>query len=141
MGRKCQNQYNHRETERNGNQASKIFDFKNTYVDDYKKDAPYFTMTQDTRYRDLIYAEGNNYSAQLKFLFYSQRIVFLQEMERIIPLRFKANEHYIPVKNDLSDLAKQYYLIKKDSMLYKQIKDNALKFAKRSSPTSVRLLR
>lgn len=117
-----------------GNQSPEIFDFYNTYVDDYfihKKDVQYFTLPEHTRYKYLIDVEGNSYSARLKFLFYSQRVVFLQERKwkEYFHYDLKPYEHYIPVKNDLSDLVDQYNRIEKDPMLYKQITENALKFA------------
>ncbi len=117
-----------------GTQNPDIFDFYNTYVDDFilhKKNVPYFSLPDHTRYKYLIDVEGNSYSARLKFLFYSQRVVFVQERSwkeyfhyDLIPY-----EHYIPVKNDLSDLADQYAMIEKDPQLYKKIAENALKFA------------
>ncbi|WP_316802706.1 glycosyl transferase family 90 [Pedobacter nototheniae] len=110
------------------------FIFQDTFVDNFvihKKDVPYTTLPDHCKYKYLIDVAGNSYSARLKFLFYSRRVVFIQEREwkeyfhdQLIPYK-----HYIPIKNDLSDLVSQYEMIESKPDLYEEIVNHAYKFA------------
>jgi hypothetical protein len=74
-------------------------------------------------YKFLIDVEGVGYSGRTKLLFFSGRPLFIQERKRqdfalqsAVPY-----EHYIPVKNDLSDLIEQVKLVVDDEKLAKKI--------------------
>lgn len=117
-----------------GMQKPSVFDFQDTYVDNFvlhKKDVPYLSLPDHTKYKYLLDIEGNSYSARLKFLFFSQRVLFIQDRtwKEYYHYKLKPYEHYIPVKNDLSDLQQQYDLIENDATLYQKIVNNALAFA------------
>jgi len=111
-----------------------IFHFQDTFVNNFtihKKDVPYLSLPDHTKYKYLLDVEGNSYSARLKFLFYSQRVVFIQDRswKEYFQYDLIPYEHFIPVKNDLSDLYSQYQRIEKDPLLYRKIVKNALSFA------------
>ncbi|MCZ4243490.1 glycosyl transferase family 90 [Pedobacter punctiformis] len=110
------------------------FIFQDTFVDNFvihKKDVPYTTLPDHCKYKYLIDVEGNSYSARLKFLFYSRRVVFIQDREwkEYFHDQLVAYKHYIPVKNDLSNLVSQYEMIESKPDLYQEIINNAYKFA------------
>lgn len=108
--------------------------FKNTFVDNFiihKQKVPYVSLPGHCEYKYLIDVEGNSYSARLKYLFFSRRVVFIQDREwkeyfhgDLIPYI-----HYIPVKNDLSDLISQYEMLESKPDLYNEIVDNAYQYA------------
>jgi len=117
-----------------GNSNTDKFIFKNTFVDDFiihKHEVPYASLPDHCKYKYLIDVEGNSYSARLKFLFYSRRVVFIQEREwkEYFHYDLKPYIHFIPVKNDLSDLISQYEMMESRPELYQEIVDNAYNFA------------
>lgn len=81
--------------------------------------------------RYFIDAEGCTYSGRVKLLLFSQRVLFLVDRKahefyypRMIPW-----VHYVPVKQDLSDLVENFEIIKSDEKLEKEIINNATDFA------------
>ncbi|WP_029274507.1 glycosyl transferase family 90 [Pedobacter borealis] len=117
-----------------GLENNSVFHFQDTYVDNFvlhKKDVPYLSLPDHTKYKYLLDIEGNSYSARLKFLFFSQRVLFIQDRswKEYFHYKLKPYEHFIPVKNDLSDLQQQYEMIENDATLYQKIVANALTFA------------
>lgn len=83
------------------------------------------------KWRYLIDIEGRGWSARTKFLFFSRRVLFLQDRPfkeyyypKIIPW-----VHYVPVKRDLSDLTENLNKIKNDLDLEKFICEESYKFA------------
>lgn len=84
--------------------------------------------------RYFIDAEGCTYSGRVKLLLFSQRVLFLVDRKahefyypRMIPW-----VHYVPVKQDLSDLVENFEIIKNDEKLEKEIINNATDFAYRN---------
>jgi len=89
---------------------------------------------QVKKWRYLLDVEGNGWSARLKFLFFSKRVIFLQERnfkEWYFPL-LKAWEHYVPLKKDLSDLPEKLRIIRSNEKLEEAIKSNAFSFAEKN---------
>jgi len=89
---------------------------------------------QIKKWRFLVDAEGIGWSARLKLLFFSRRVVFLVDrpckefyFEKIVPWK-----HYVPVSRDLSDFKKNISLLLNDSLLEESIKQNAFDFAKKN---------
>jgi hypothetical protein len=74
--------------------------------------------------------EGNGWSARLKVLLSSPRIVFIAERpyEEWFFEYLEPWKHYVPVKRDLSDLLTNYDIIEKDIRLQDYIKSNAVDF-------------
>jgi hypothetical protein len=71
-----------------------------------KKDQNYFSIHNLTKYKYLIDIGGNGYSGRLKYLMFSKRPILIVDrryveyfFEELIPF-----EHFIPVKQDLSNL-------------------------------------
>ncbi len=65
-----------------------------------------FTLLDHQKYKYLIDIQGNGFSARLKFLLHSGRLLFLQERKWKTFYHFKLIPfvHYIPVAEDFSDL-------------------------------------
>lgn len=82
-------------------------------------------------WRYLIDIEGYGYSGRLKLLFFSRRLVFLQQRpaaEWYFP-DLKPWVHYVPVRRDLTDLPTTLRLVKENPELEQHIIVNALEFA------------
>jgi len=91
----------------------------------------YVSLVDHTKYRYLIDVQGRGWSARTKVLFFSHRPVFLVDRkykeywyEWIEPYY-----HYIPVKEDLSDLVKQIDWAETHPTECQMIADNAYLFA------------
>ena len=71
--------------------------------------APFVSLADHCRYRYLIDLEGAGYSGRLKLLLFAGRPLFIQtrRWREFFFDRLVAFEHYIPVKEDLSDLSSQ----------------------------------
>lgn len=85
-----------------------------------------------TNYKYLIDIEGNGYSARIGLLLFSQRVVFMQERQwkQYYLFDLEPYKHYIPVKNDFSDLIDKIKEVEsKGEDFYNEIAQNALKFA------------
>ena len=86
---------------------------------------------QINRWKYLLDCEGVGWSARLKVLLCSPRIVFFVErpyeewfFEFLVP-----RKHYVPIKRDLSDLTQRYFEIEKDQALQQTIKTHQAEFA------------
>jgi hypothetical protein len=88
---------------------------------------------QQKKWKYFIDVEGKGYSGRLKLLFWTGRIIFIQErMEHEWYYEYlKPWTHFVPVKKDFSDLITNYSIIEKDIELQSRIKNNGLKFAKK----------
>jgi len=87
---------------------------------------------QINKWKYLIDMEGHGWSARLKVLLSSPRIVFMVERpyEEWFFEYLEPWTHYVPVKRDLSDLLINYDIIEKDIKLQEHIKLNANAFKK-----------
>jgi hypothetical protein len=88
---------------------------------------------QINRWKYLLDMEGFGWSARLKVLLSSPRIVFMVDrpyqewfFEYLEPWK-----HYVPVKRDLSDIKENYDKIESDVILQEHIKKNQREFAKK----------
>ena len=94
----------------------------------------YMSMeSQVGRWRYLLDIEGHSWSARLKLLFFTNRVVFMVDRpwreywyRWLVPW-----EHYVPVRRDLSDLGEKYNLLMGDLELESRILSNAREFAGR----------
>ena len=90
------------------------------------------SLEEHIDYKYLIDCPGVGYSARLKWLLSTGRPVFIVERnivehwhKKLIPMI-----HYIPIKNDLSDLVEKYLLIESNIDIYNKISIEAKKFSK-----------
>ncbi len=83
------------------------------------------------RYAFLLDVGGNGYSGRLKYLLYSNRPLFYVERIQVEYFNhlLQPNVHYIPVKEDLSDLVSQMEWALKNPEDAQKIAENALDFA------------
>ncbi|MCP1659286.1 glycosyltransferase family 90 protein [Neisseria perflava] len=91
----------------------------------------YVTLPDHARYKYLIDIEGVGYSGRIPFLLATQRLLFLQERKwkGFYHFDLQPYKHFIPVKNDLSDLMAQLEFVESQgSGFYNKITDNALAF-------------
>lgn len=95
----------------------------------------YMTLDdQVRRYKYLIDIGGNGYSGRLKMLLWTGRPILLVK-RRYIEYFYKDMvpfQHYIPVKEDLSDLVQQIQWCRSHPKEASQIGENALLFAKKT---------
>lgn len=108
----------------------------NTYVDQVvigeKKDIPYISLKDHTQYKYLIDIEGRGYSGRIKMLLFTKRLLFLQDRQWKSYYHFELEpyKHFIPVKNDLSDLMDQIHFVEQQGEeYYRNITQNAYDFA------------
>ena len=82
-------------------------------------------------YKYLIDVEWAGYSWRLKLLFFSWRPVFVQERLRkdFALLKAEPNKHYIPIKNDFSDLIEKIKELKSNKKFWEEIWKNGKIFA------------
>ncbi|TCP96851.1 glycosyl transferase family 90 [Cricetibacter osteomyelitidis] len=95
------------------------------------KPASYISLPDHTKYKYLIDIEGNGYSGRIPFLLASQRVLFIQERKWKSYFHFSLEpyKHFIPVKNDLSNLLHQIkFMEAQGEEYYRKIAHNALEF-------------
>ncbi|MCP1659288.1 glycosyltransferase family 90 protein [Neisseria perflava] len=93
--------------------------------------APYVSLPDHCDYKYLIDIEGVGYSGRIPFLLATQRLLFIQERKWRSYFHFDLQpyKHFVPVKNDLSDLMEQLEFVENQgSGFYNKITDNALQF-------------
>jgi hypothetical protein len=109
-------------------------DFEIHFIDPSSKNylSTRFSLLDHLNYKYLIDIEGRGYSGRLKYLLHSGRVLFIQERKwkqyyefEIIPF-----VHFIPIKNDFSDLKNQLDWLKKNPSKYQEIATNAINFSK-----------
>jgi hypothetical protein len=87
---------------------------------------------QQLQYKYQIYVDGHVAAYRMCWLLATQSVILKVESKHDYQLWYfpllKANTHYIPVKADLSDLAKQIEWCKRNDAKCKKIADNSLKF-------------
>ena len=99
------------------------------------EDAPpvrYVSLPEHTNYKYLIDIEGVGWSARLKYLLFTHRVLFIQERrwKQYYLYELEPYKHFIPVRNDLADLIQQIELVEKEGEnFYKYIVNNALNYA------------
>ena len=83
------------------------------------------------KYKYLIDIGGNGYSGRLKYLLFSRRPLLIVDRQYIEYFHqyLEPYIHYIPVKNDLSDLLTQIEWMKENEEKCLQIANNAFNFA------------
>ncbi len=112
-----------------------IIEAYNTAVDQFiieKKDIPYISLADHTQYKYLIDVEGRGYSGRIKMLLFTKRVLFIQERRwksyyhfELVPFK-----HFIPVKNDLSDLLEKINFVENQGEnYYQEMAQNAFDFA------------
>ncbi|MCR4937578.1 MAG: hypothetical protein K5987_05425 [Lachnospiraceae bacterium] len=91
----------------------------------------YVSLKDHTKYKYLIDLQGHGYSGRVKMLMFSGRPLFLadRELKEYWYDGIKPFEHYIPVREDLSDLIERLDWAEKNEKEAFQIADNARKFA------------
>lgn len=117
------------------NEYPELIEAYDTCVDQFvngNKKAPYVSLPDHTKYKYLIDIEGRGFSGRLKLLLHTKRLLFIQERKWKSYYHFDLEPyvHFIPVKNDLSDLIPQIQLVEKEGASYYQmITNNAYEFA------------
>lgn len=110
----------------------------------YKNTPTYLTYQQQIdKWKYLIDFKGIGFSGRTKILLNSPRIVFIvdRKYEEFWYEYIKPWVHYVPVKEDLSDLEKNYEKIESDTDLQEFIKRNQREFAKKYLTKEAALLR
>ena len=118
--------------------------WRNNKKELYKNTPTYLTYQQQIdRWKYLIDFKGIGYSGRTKVLLNSPRIVFIvdRKYEEFWYEHIKPWVHYVPVKEDLSDLEKNYEKIESDTDLQEFIKRNQREFAKKYLTKEAALLR
>lgn len=84
------------------------------------------------KWRYLIDVEGTGWSARLKLLMFSKRVLFIPDrpfkewfFPHMIPWK-----HFVPCKRDMSDLIDNLNIIKQDEVLETKIRHSAFEFAR-----------
>jgi hypothetical protein len=117
-----------------GDENKDIFDIKNIspingIIDKSNRD--YLSTIDLIKYKYLIDIGGNGYSGRLKYLLFSKRPLLI--IDRAYIEYFHDNLipyiHYIPVKEDLSDLLQQVKWMTENYQKSLEIANNAYKFA------------
>lgn len=92
----------------------------------------FISLIDHTKYKYLIDCGARGYSGRLKYLLHSNRPLFIVEREKEKQEYFFSDLipyfHYIPVKNDLSDLLHQYEWAERNYSKALQIAENAREF-------------
>lgn len=93
----------------------------------------YVSLEDHTQYKYLIDSGASGFSGRLKFLLYTNRPLFLVDRDKKKQEYFYNNlipfEHYIPIKNDLSDLVLKLEWAENNYKEATIIANNAKKFA------------
>ncbi|BAZ65638.1 hypothetical protein NIES4106_03780 [Fischerella sp. NIES-4106] len=91
----------------------------------------YYSIPDHCKFKFLIDIEGVGYSGRLKLFLFTKRVVFIQERnwKEWFHFDLEPYKHFVPVKNDLSDLIEKYQEIKFNCELYQEITSNAYNFA------------
>ena len=109
-------------------QTSKKKESFKKYVKSYKY------INKLLQYKYLISAEGNDVSSGLKWMLYSQSVVIMPKPtivswfmeDHLVPFK-----HYVPIKNDWSDLLKMYNWCENNQNKCKDIINNANNYVRR----------
>lgn len=104
------------------------------------KEGKYMSMTEQAQYKYLIDVRGYSWTDRVKVLFHLGRPIFLVDrpykewyFDTLVPWK-----HYIPIKEDLSDLVENYEYMENHPEKYEEIRNNMLKFAEKYlSPEAV----
>lgn len=108
--------------------------------EEYKKyEKPVMTIAELLQYRYLISVEGNDVATNLKWIMASNSIVMMPKPRieswylegELIPY-----VHYIPLKDDFSDLWTQYLQAEENLSMCKQIIHNAQQYSKQYTDTT-----
>jgi len=84
------------------------------------------------RWRFLIDVEAHGWSGRLKFFFFSNRVVFIQDrpLKEWYFEKLKPWVHYVPVSRDMSDLKMNMEIVRSNRDLEMSLRRNAMEFAK-----------
>ena len=104
------------------------------FVDDpaWEENKVYIPMTELAKFKYTLDIRGYGWTDRVKILLQLHRPLFLVDRpyrewfyDDLVPL-----EHYVPIKEDLSDLMEKYELLETDSSLYEHIVRKANEFVK-----------
>lgn len=98
--------------------------------DSQSNDGKFVPMIEQARYKYLVDTRGFSWSSRLQTLLMLGRVVFVADrpfrewyFDRMIPM-----EHYVPVKEDMSDLMEKYFFMERHPELYEKIVRNLAEF-------------
>jgi hypothetical protein len=97
-----------------------------------KSETRQVSLWDHRNFKYLIDCPGIGYSGRLKWLLASGRPVFIVE-RKIVEYWLESLQpwvHFIPVKEDLSDLMEAWRKVEMDPVLYRSISEAAKRFAK-----------
>ena len=99
-------------------------------IEDSSKGGQYIPMTAQAKYKYLIDTRGNAWSSRLQTLLKLGRVIFIADrpynewyFDKLHPM-----EHYVPVKEDMSDLIEKYCYMERHPELYDKIVSNLNEF-------------
>jgi hypothetical protein len=92
---------------------------------------PYVSLPDHCEYKYLIDLQGHGYSARAKFLMHSRRPMFFQKrsFHEYWFWDMQPFQHYIPIKEDLSDFDQMFMWAESNPVECKKIAENAFNFA------------
>lgn len=107
-----------------------------------KYEKPFMTIDQMLEYRYIISVEGNDVATNLKWIMASNSIVMMPKPT--IESWFLENHlmpyvHYIPLKNDFSDLMEQYLKAEQNPVMCQNILRNAKEYVRQFIESSVEI--
>ena len=109
------------------------FDFRHLAGDKIKPESPEYVSIPQLVVNNtfLLDIQGQGYSGRLKYLLYSNRPLFYVERDFVEYFNdeLRPMVHYIPIKNDLSNLLQQYKWASENPDKAKEIASNALSYA------------
>lgn len=111
-------------------------------IEDVTKGGDFIPMTAQAKYKYLLDTRGNSRSGRLQTLLKLGRVVFIADrpyrewyFDRLRPM-----EHYVPVKEDMSDLIEKYCYMEQHPELYDKIVSNLREFVEENlSPRRILL--
>jgi hypothetical protein len=91
----------------------------------------FVTLEDHCKYNYLIDIEGNGYSGRIKYLLFTGRVVLIQERKLKTYYHFllKPFVHFVPVKDDFSDLLEKLDWLDQNPSISREIGINGQKFA------------
>lgn len=99
-------------------------------IEDSTKGGGFIPMTAQAKYKYLLDTRGNSWSSRLQTLLKLGRVIFIADrpyrewyFDRLRPM-----EHYVPVKEDMSDLIEKYCYMEQHPELYDKIVSNLREF-------------
>ena len=99
-------------------------------VEDSNRGGKFIPMTEQAKYKYLIDTRGNSWSSRLQTLLKLGRVIFVADRpyREWFFDRMKPGEHFVPVKEDMSDLIEKIFYMERHPEIYEKIVGNLREF-------------